>query len=107
MAFEFGIFHEFQRRAGQEFRPLGDLRIVETDQDAGVAALQNRRGFDGHEVNRNIAGLDHRFDLAELAGIFLLIPGLNFLVLLGLYGFYLLWVGLPLLMRVKKEQALP
>jgi hypothetical protein len=42
-----------------------------------------------------------------LAGVFLLIPGLNFLVLLGLYGFYLLWVGLPLLMRVKKEQALP
>jgi hypothetical protein len=42
-----------------------------------------------------------------LSGIFLLIPGLNFLVLLGLYGFYLLWVGLPLLMRVKKEQALP
>ena len=42
-----------------------------------------------------------------LAGIFLLIPGLNFLVILGLYGFYLLWVGLPLLMRVKKEQALP
>jgi hypothetical protein len=42
-----------------------------------------------------------------LAGIFLLIPGLNFLLILGVYGFYLLWVGLPLLMRVKKEQALP
>jgi hypothetical protein len=42
-----------------------------------------------------------------LAGIFLLVPGLNFLLLLGLYGFYLLWVGLPLLMRVKNEQALP
>jgi hypothetical protein len=42
-----------------------------------------------------------------LAGIFLLIPGLNFLVIFGLYGFYLLWVGLPLLMGIKEEQALP
>jgi len=41
-----------------------------------------------------------------LAGIFLLIPGLSFLMLLGVYGFYLFWVGLPLLMRVKNEQAL-
>jgi hypothetical protein len=40
-----------------------------------------------------------------LAGIFLLIPGLNFLMLLGLYGAYLLWVGLPPLMRVEKERA--
>lgn len=40
-----------------------------------------------------------------LAGIFLLIPGLNFLMLLGLYGAYLLWVGLPLLMNVPSEKA--
>ena len=40
-----------------------------------------------------------------LAGIFLLIPGLNFLLILGLYGLYLLWTGLPLLMRVPDEQA--
>jgi hypothetical protein len=32
-----------------------------------------------------------------LAGIFLLVPGLNFLLILGLYGLYLLWVGLPLM----------
>jgi hypothetical protein len=42
-----------------------------------------------------------------LAGIFLLIPGLNFLLILGLYGLYLLWIGLPLLMRVPDEKALP
>jgi hypothetical protein len=41
-----------------------------------------------------------------LAGIFLLIPGLNFLLILGLYGLYLLWTGLPLLMRVPDEKAL-
>jgi hypothetical protein len=42
-----------------------------------------------------------------LAGIFLLIPGLNFLLILGVYGVYLLWIGLPLLMQVPKEKALP
>jgi hypothetical protein len=42
-----------------------------------------------------------------LAGIFLLIPGLNFLVVLGLYGIYLLWRGLPVLMRVPDHRLLP
>jgi hypothetical protein len=42
-----------------------------------------------------------------LAGIFLLIPGLNFLLILGVYGVYVLWTGLPLLMRVSSEKALP
>ena len=37
-----------------------------------------------------------------LAGIFLLVPGLNFLMLLGLYGSYLLWLGLPPLMGVPR-----
>jgi hypothetical protein len=42
-----------------------------------------------------------------LAGIFLLIPGLNFLLILGVYGVYLLWTGLPLLMHVPEQKALP
>jgi hypothetical protein len=41
-----------------------------------------------------------------LAGIFLLVPGLNFLMILGLYGAYLLWTGLPPLMRAPRERAL-
>lgn len=41
-----------------------------------------------------------------LAGIFSLIPGLWFLTILGLYGFYLLWLGLPMLMKAPKEKAL-
>jgi hypothetical protein len=40
-----------------------------------------------------------------LAGIFLLVPGLNFLMLLGLYGGYLLWLGLPVLMGVSQDKA--
>jgi hypothetical protein len=42
-----------------------------------------------------------------IAGLFLLVPGLSFLVILGLYGVYLLWAGLPILMRVPVEKASP
>jgi len=41
-----------------------------------------------------------------LAGVFLLIPGLAWLAILGLYGFYLFWIGLEPLMRAPKEKAL-
>lgn len=44
---------------------------------------------------------------AWLAGIFLLIPGLSFLTVLGLYGLYLLWLGLPPLMQAPRDKALP
>ncbi len=41
-----------------------------------------------------------------LAGVFLLVPGLSFLLILGLYGFYLLRVGLPPLMGVPEDRVL-
>jgi len=41
-----------------------------------------------------------------LAGIFLLLPGLRFLTILGLYGFFLLWIGSPQMMRVPRGKAL-
>jgi hypothetical protein len=40
-----------------------------------------------------------------LAGIFLLVPGLHFLVLLGMYGMYLLIRGMPVLMRTNAQNA--
>jgi len=40
-----------------------------------------------------------------LAGIFLLVPGLNFLLILGAYGLYLLWVGLPMMMQAPSERS--
>ena len=40
-----------------------------------------------------------------LAGIFLLAPGLYFLVLTGFYGVYLFWRGVPALMQTPKPQA--
>jgi hypothetical protein len=42
-----------------------------------------------------------------LAGIFLLIRGLSFLVIIGLvYGWYLLWLGLPPLMKTPPDKTI-
>ncbi|MDR3422678.1 MAG: Yip1 family protein [Xanthobacteraceae bacterium] len=40
-----------------------------------------------------------------LAGIFLLAPGLRFLGLLGFYGAYLLWTGMPRLMKTPEQKS--
>jgi len=40
-----------------------------------------------------------------LAGIFLLAPGLRFLIVLSFYGVYLLWKGLPRLMETPRTKA--
>jgi hypothetical protein len=40
-----------------------------------------------------------------LAGIFLILPGLRFLLLTGCYSIYLLWLGIPRLMKVPEQQA--
>jgi len=41
-----------------------------------------------------------------LAGIFLVLPGLHFLLLTGCYGAYILWLGLPRLAKAPQPQAL-
>lgn len=41
-----------------------------------------------------------------VAGIFALIPGLRILTILGLYSVYLLYLGLPALMKVPRDRAL-
>jgi hypothetical protein len=58
-------------------------------------------------------GFDKAFKLAAysftpvwLAGILLLLPGLHFLALFGLYGLYLLWLGAPRLVKVPEPMAL-
>jgi hypothetical protein len=48
----------------------------------------------------------YSFTPAWLAGIFLLIPGLRFLTILGLYGVYLMGTGLPVLMGAARESAM-
>jgi hypothetical protein len=42
-----------------------------------------------------------------LAGVFGQLPGLQMLAILGFYSLYLLWSGLPVLMKVPAEKALP
>jgi hypothetical protein len=64
--------------------------------------------FDGERSYSNALRLTaYSFTPVWLAGIFLLVPGASFLVLLGLYGFYLMWIGMPVLMRVSAGKALP
>ena len=46
----------------------------------------------------------YSFTPVWLAGIFLLAPGLRFLGLLGFYGGYLLWTGLPRLMKTPEPR---
>ena len=44
---------------------------------------------------------------AWLAGIFFILPNLAVLSLVGLYSLYLLYLGLPVLMKVAEDKALP
>jgi hypothetical protein len=47
----------------------------------------------------------YSFTPAWLAGVFLLMPGLRFLVLTAFYGVYVLATGLPCLMKTPKAQS--
>ena len=48
----------------------------------------------------------YSFTPVWLAGIFLLLPGLRFLVLAGCYGAYILWRGLPLMTKSPERKCL-
>ena len=47
----------------------------------------------------------YSFTPAWLAGIFLLLPGLQFLELTGFYGAYILWIGASPLTKVPAEKV--
>ena len=47
----------------------------------------------------------YSFTPVWIAGIFLVLPGLWFLVLTGSYGAYLLWLGVPRLAKMPEGQA--
>jgi len=64
--------------------------------------------FEADNTTKNALKLTvYSYTPAWLAGAFLLVPGLSFLSMLGLYGFYLLWLGLPPLMRAPRDKAFP
>ncbi len=47
----------------------------------------------------------YSFTPVWLAGVFLIMPGLRFLVLTGFYGVYVLWTGLPRLMKTPPSRT--
>jgi hypothetical protein len=47
----------------------------------------------------------YSFTPVWLAGIFLLLPGLRFLALTGFYGGYILWLGLPRLIKAPERTS--
>ncbi len=46
----------------------------------------------------------YSFTPSWLAGIFLVIPALSWLAILGVYGLYMMWVGLPIMMRAPPQR---
>lgn len=48
----------------------------------------------------------YSFTPVWLAGVFLVLPGLRFLVLTGFYGAYVFWLGVPMMTKVPERQAL-
>ena len=63
--------------------------------------------FDAQRSYSNALRLTaYSFTPVWLAGIALLVPGASFLALLGLYGIYLMWTGLPVLMRPSERKLL-
>jgi hypothetical protein len=48
----------------------------------------------------------YSYTAAWVAGVFALIPGLRILTILGMYSLFLLYLGLPVLMKSPKEKAI-
>ncbi len=60
----------------------------------------------GRDFDRAFKLAAYSFTPAWLAGIFLVLPGLNFLTLTGFYGAYILWLGVPRLMKSPGQRSL-
>ena len=76
---------------------------------AAVALVTNGLApwFGAHRNQHNAFKLSvYAFTPYWAAGLFLLVPGLRFLGVLGLYGFYAAWTGLPRLMRSPPDASL-
>jgi hypothetical protein len=48
----------------------------------------------------------YSYTASWVVGIFMLVPALSFLAILGVYSLYLLYLGLPVLMKSPAEKAL-
>jgi hypothetical protein len=68
--------------------------------DLAAPLFRGRRDFDSAFKLAAYA-----FTPVWLAGAFLLLTGLHFLTLTGFYGVYVLWLGLPRLMKVPEQPS--
>ena len=75
----------------------------------GVIINELAPTFSGHKNRENAMKLvAFALTPAWLAGVFLLIPGLGFLrFFAGLYGIYVFWLGLPVLMQAPADRTGP
>jgi hypothetical protein len=69
--------------------------------DALAPTFSGRKNFDSA-----LKVTAYSYTPSWLCGFFLLVPGLRFLTILGLYGLYLLWLGLPVLMKSPQDKSL-
>lgn len=59
------------------------------------------------DMNQAIKLACYSYTAGWLAGIFALIPSLAVLSILGLYSIYLLYTGIPILMKAPQEKSVP
>jgi hypothetical protein len=74
--------------------------IVALITDALAPTFQGQKNFE-NALKLTV----YSYTPAWLCGIFLLIPSLGFLSILGLYGLYLFWTGVTPLMKAPQEKA--
>ena len=63
--------------------------------------------FSGEKnINQALKLAAYSYTAGWLVGIFAIVPTLGFFMILGLYGLYLIYTGIPILMKAPREKAL-
>lgn len=63
--------------------------------------------FSGEKnINQALKLAAYSYTASWLCGIFVIVPALSFLMILGLYGLYLIYTGIPILMKAPLEKSL-
>lgn len=108
LGYGFSIFHYRPSPLGALTGAIGQyaLALVALAVIALIADFLVTK-FDGQSNRLNAFKLaTFALTASWLAGAFELIPGLGWLSILGVYSFYLLYTGLPVLMQVPQDKAL-
>lgn len=57
-------------------------------------------------INQALKLAAYSYTASWLSGIFVIVPALSFFMILGLYGLYLIYTGIPILMKAPQEKSL-